>query len=1036
MTKWIPHKIRLNFHWQINALIAIGIISLAIFASLSAGWILNQQMTQLLKEQGKQITSNLAHQSILPLLSGVGGSATSDIESLLTFTYIQSATIYTESGKVLVTAGTKDPEPFQANDKRLELPFTPVLVKEEPSYWVFKASVYDMDVFDQSIDSIDSLLVQTPALIGYVSVTMDRSSLYAIQRSLIVDNLWISIGVALLLVAIGYVFVKKLIKPLYELARLMKRAEDGEDDIRADLEGSEEIHHMARAFNTMMTALEHRRIYAEQQHDSLLKEIHEREAVEVALRNSEKHFRTVFENVVDGILIANDNGVIESANPAAIRFMDRSRGQIVDKTLIELLFPEGGQDAQAHYASAVSGESISIHVERLNKESLELSLKFSKMQVKGENKLIAILHDITESQHQKQRIEALLAQHEAIVSSIPGIIVELDHEGRFIWWNSRTEEVTGYKHEALKGKRLAQFIDEKVRGEVSRALKKAFSDGKVELHANLITTEGTTPYQFNGLLISATSKSTAPSTLLAVGMDDSESVRTQEALQQARDVALETARIKSEFLANMSHEIRTPMNGMMGMLQLIDDSGLSEEQQGYVDIALRSSEQLLNIINDILDFSKIEAGKMTIQALDYSPRALIEDAVELFAKKAHEKGIKIYSRLAPEVPPVIIGDAQRVTQVISNLIGNAIKFTEQGYVLIDVRVIEKIGVQPMLDISVVDTGIGVDEDMQAKIFDSFAQIDGSSTRKYSGTGLGLAIVKQLVELMGGRVSLTSKLGEGSNFNFTLPLKDSGTEYAGPDLKQAAICYLGSDEIQYGIIHDYLGSANGRVKYATECQEDECDVFMVEQNAINDLVAIADRMDIETARVVLLTDYQDYYDLTNFPLSMTVRKLPTPIKLSALLRECTVFDKHGSRIVEKTKPKIEVRQEPVLESGQKRILIVEDNDTNKQVIVSMLAKLGFQSDVAGNGKEALAMINKHDYKLVFMDCQMPVMDGYEATAKIREMDRKDKPRINIIAMTGNAMEGDKEKCLAAGMDAYIAKPVRLSNLKEMLAYWLE
>ncbi len=771
---WFFSKLRPNFHWQITALIAVGIIALAIVASLSAGWILKQKMTELLKQQGEQITSSLAHQSILPLLSGVKSSAADDVDSILAFTYVQSASIYSRSGEVLVSSGTYAPEPIQVDDKRFEVPFSPVLVKEERDHWVFNASVYNMDVFDPETVSIDALFVQTPNLIGFVSVTLDRRSLHAIQRSLIIDNLGVSIAVAIAFILLGFLIVKALIRPLYQLASLMKRAEDGEDDIRANLSGSDEIQHMGRAFNTMMTALENRRVYAEQQHESLLKEIHEREAVEIALRNSEMHFRTVFENVVDGILIANNQGLIESANPAAKRLLGKPYNQILERGIAGLLFPEDSRRLEQTNLRQPE-EPIFIHSIGINKEPLELSVKFSQMVVKGELKQIAILHDISESQLQNKRIEALLAQHEAIVSSIPGIIVEIDAQGRFTWWNKRTEEVTGCESQELKIRGLADFIDEDEPGEIDVAIKQSFVDGKVELHANLVTPQGNIPYQFNGLVIPSPSQKSSSTTLLIVGTDDSESIRTQLALQQARDVALETARVKSEFLANMSHEIRTPMNGMMGMLQLIGDSALNEEQRSYLDIALRSSDQLLNIINDILDFSKIEAGKMEINHQEFSPRILVEDAVELFAKKAHEKGLRIYSDISMDVPNVALGDPQRLTQVLSNLIGNAIKFTEEGSVLVDLHMAEDESAKPVFNLSVVDTGVGVDEEVQAKVFESFAQIDGSSTRRYSGTGLGLAIVKQLVGLMNGRLLLESAPGEGSSFQVKLPAECVGEE---------------------------------------------------------------------------------------------------------------------------------------------------------------------------------------------------------------------------------------------------------------------
>ncbi len=1031
MIKWVLSKFWHNFHWQITALIAGGVIALAIIASLSAGWLLNKNMTDLLKQQGHQITNNLAHQSILPLLSGVGSNAAPDVDSILALTNVQSAAIYTPSGKVLYSSEPKPPIIFSSNDKRLDIPFSPILFVEKEDYWIFKASVYDMDVFEQGSENIDSLFVQTPTLIGFVSVAVDRRSIREIQRSLVIDNLWISSGVAFILILFGFLFVKKLIKPLYGLAGQMKRAEEGEGDVRADLAGSMEIKHMGQAFNTMMTALENRQEYAEQQHESLLKEIDERRAVENALRSSEIRFRTVFENVGDGILIANEKGVIESANPAAVRFIRKPFKQFFGRSISETIFSNDLKGRVPVPPFSDVTEKVFIHSIKHGAEQVDLSLKFSEMVIDDKKKQIVVLHNITENQRQKKRIEALLSQHEAIVSSIPGIIVELDRQGCFTWWNVRTEEVTGCNGKQLKGRCLADFIEECEIGEINTILEQGFADGKVELHANMVTPQGIVPYQFNGLVIPSPSLYKSQPKLLAVGMDDSESIKTQAALQKTRDVALETARVKSEFLANMSHEIRTPMNGMMGMLQLIDGSDLNEEQQGYIDVALRSSDQLLNIINDILDFSKIEAGKMELMLDEYSPRTLIEDVVELFAKKAHEKGLKIYSRLALDIPHVSLGDAQRITQVLSNLIGNAIKFTDKGYILIDVHSVENDSYLPMMKVSIIDTGIGIEKDMQLRIFDSFSQIDGSSTRKYSGTGLGLAIVKKMVGLMGGETSIESEPGKGSDFSFTLPVKDvtSGENKRGL-LDVGDVAYIGTDELQFSIIGDYLKPLSGHFYHVDMKKPTNSPLYLIEQDAIDELIKLSEIIDISDSKVVLLTNYRNYYDIDDFPLHLPVVKFSTPVRLNTLLR---VLDTNFNWDAKPKKKSIIGK----IENGRsdKRVLIVEDNETNRHVIISMLSKLGYQTDIASNGLEAIDKISEHDYAVVFMDCQMPVMDGYEATGKIRSMNRDGRPEVIIIAMTGNAMEGDKEKCLAAGMDAYIAKPVRLATLKEMLNDWI-
>ncbi len=385
--------------------------------------------------------------------------------------------------------------------------------------------------------------------------------------------------------------------------------------------------------------------------------------------------------------------------------------------------------------------------------------------------------------------------------------------------------------------------------------------------------------------------------------------RVEKELQKAKEAAETASKTKSEFLANMSHEIRTPMNGILGTLQLLQSTEMSESQKEYVKIAYSSGESLLSLLNDILDFSKIEAGKLELELIPFRVRSVVKELVVLLKQKADERQVKLISDLDEDLPEYIKGDSVRIRQVLANLMTNAIKFTENGEVRVCVSVMEKDDKIARLKFEVVDTGIGIAEEVQRKLFNSFTQADGSTTRKYGGTGLGLAIVRQLVTLMRGRLGVESEAGKGSNF----------------------------------------------------------------------WVEIA-------------------------------------------------FEIASGDMLEEKEPVVEVEKQL-----QGMALLVEDNPVNQVVAKKMLEKLGMQYEVVSNGVEAIERLSQpHEFKLVLMDCQMPVMDGYEATQKLREYEAaSDLPRLPVIAMTANAMEGDKDKCLEAGMDDYVAKPVKQQALKSAL-----
>ena len=814
----MPRTAKLIRSMSLQQLIGISFTACVLLLAVASSLVISKQsgdtVQRRLQDEGMRLVESLAQQSTLALLYEDAGSAAEVVKSFLNFPDVYGIELVYADGKRLYASESLR----EARARAFAAPTHPALIAQDSSDWTFAAPVFSGKADSESPFAASA--GDTPEMIGSVRLVMSRQTLSSMQAEIVRASLLVAVVLSALLLVVLLGITSRLTVPMRTLSATMRRAQDGETDARAALEGTREIVNMQQAFNTMMEVL-------------------------------------------------------------------RSREEVI-----------------------ADARDQALAQERVAQEA---------------------------------------------------------------------------RDEALEQKSLAQ-----------EARDQALEQGK--------------------------------------------------ALKIARDQALESARAKGEFAATVSHELRTPLNGVIGMLDLIADMDLSNKQLDYVQTARSSADMLLNLINDILAFSKIDAGKTTLEVVEFDLRDKLEEVLALVTPQAQNKDLELAYVIDGHIPPSVLGDVHHLGQVLLNLLGNAIKFTETGSIGAVVTLVEEDGVHLRLRFEVSDTGVGIDPAVQKQIFEAFSQADSSTTRRYGGTGLGLAICRELVHLMGGEISVDSMPGKGSRFHFDLPFIRSrqGSSQArallpltreasvllcddNPLVQRSMASMLAGERVQLTTV-DSIAGATAALAGASA----RFDVAIIDERMVDPAAQpFIDALGRGAQNVVRLgvRPRADGYWLPRLPIAQALGK---PLRRSTVL-DCLRALLANQAPAPRTVPRAEgARTRDTFRNS--RVLVVEDNRANQEVAIGMLQRLGCEIAIANDGIEALERLEQQEYELVLMDCHMPRMDGFEATRRIREMNAPFS-NVTIVAMTANVQKSAMDHCHAVGMNDYLSKPIKLGVLRDMLNRWL-
>jgi len=780
----------------------------------------------------------------------------------------------------------------------------------------------------------------------------------------------------------------------------------------------------------------------------------------IARLEQDRHYRLLAENINEVIFMATSDGRFVYLSPSAHRLTGYRDSELLGQH-VNFLIPDEWRK-----------RVFRVYVEQLKNTLTETILDFPIRTRDGRQKWVeqkvrlveeppgtirfqGVVRDITELKRGEQALQRERDFALQIMSAMGQGLTVTNAEGLFEYVNPAYGRMMGCAPETLIGK-APEEVTIPDDTEVLRFARQRRAQGETTTYeTRLRRVDGQEVYALiTGVPRIRDGKVEGA---IAVITDLTERKQAEEVLEGARDQALEASRLKSEFLATMSHEIRTPMNGIIGMSELLLDTNLDEEQREYANIVLSEAHSLLTIINDILDFSKIEAGKLLLDNTDFVLVDIVERIVEFMNPMSKGKNVAIMSYIAPDVPFTLRGDPTRLRQIMMNLVSNAVKFTHDGDVTVNVTIEAVREQQIKLRFTVSDTGIGLSEVARKRLFQPFTQADMGTTRKYGGTGLGLVISKRLTELMGGEIGVESAEGKGSTFWFTASFEFSQNEVEPaklPEVRGLRVLVVDDSEPHREVLEHYLNSWEMYPQSVSSAAE-ALDILRKAKAAgqphnviILDLsMPDMDGFDLLTAlrsegltglHVMILSAFDDPEK------RQLARELGAQAYLAKPVKQSVLFDTLISLEAAAQAGSVPAHPEPYRPVAQQPnspnapiILIVEDNITNQALTVRQIEKLGFSAEVASNGVQALDLLESSPgrYALALMDCQMPELDGYETTRELRRREAVTGKHLPVVALTANAMDSDRDNCLAAGMDDYLAKPVRLERLSEKLSAWL-
>ena len=966
------------------------------------------------------------------------------LDALRTRPHIRLAALYAPNGNFFASYQRPD-----LNRKYLFQPTTGEVVQWSPDKLTVVRSI-----------------VTDGKLIGHILIESDLDDLRARTRLYLQVNAALAAGLLLMVYLLTSLLSRSVTAPIRLLAQTARNIAEGKTYTQRapPLQGSE-MRQLSEDFNHMLEEISQRDAQLVKARDTLEQrvtertrdlqiEINERERAEAALRESEQLFRTIAAASPIGIFLMDAQGQLRFVNDRWLVMTGLTLAQAQGNGWKQALHPEdrdivsenwkrlserGDLYHSSHRYLSVAGDVVEV-------ESLARPLYGPTGLLQG---YVGAVQDVTSRKAAEERRRQSEEMFRTLCELAPVGIVLLDPHGDLTYANEAWLDMTGLTEEACLRGCWNMVIHPEDLERVTQIRTAAITMGQNYAMSYRLQHQGRGTVWVDTIAHSIRGKQGQHSGYVVVIQDVTQHQVAAENLRRAKEAAEAANRAKSDFLANMSHEIRTPMNGIIGMTELALDTPLNDEQRGYLGMVKSSADSLLRIINDILDFSKIEAGKMALEKAVFSLPACIEEAVRPLALRASQKGLELSWALDDGIPEYLKGDVTRLRQVLINLVNNAIKFTKEGSVSVRAKRISEEDRKFLLQIVVADTGIGIPAEKHEQVFGAFSQADTSTTRQFGGTGLGLSISAQLVKLMGGEIWLESQPGRGTRFFFTAAFSNAKPEEIPPEpqglpLKGLHALAVDDNEVNLSLLEHLLPAWGMRVSVAASGDR-ALELFAKAQAACAPFsVVLMDknmpRMDgLETTEqlrrlpggasvpVLLLTSSPIAEDLPDQARLNIFKRISKPILRAELSKALRLAVERTSAAPAATAPA------PTLSAIRPlNILLAEDNAVNQKLAARLLEKMGHHVTVACNGSEAVQRATQTPYDLILMDIQMPEMGGLEATELIRECQHATGRTAPIVAMTAHALKGDREKCLSAGMDGYISKPIRPDVLREEIA----